>query len=45
MSYLLKALVALSVVAFFIAVFGSVFKFDFLIVDESHKIKNVRGIK
>lgn len=33
MSYLLKALVALSVVAFFIAVFGSVFKFDFLIVD------------
>ena len=33
MPQLLKVLVALSVIAFFIAVFGSVFKFDFLGVD------------
>jgi hypothetical protein len=33
MYHLLKALVVLSVIAFFIAVFGSVFNFDFLGVD------------
>ena len=33
MSHLLKALVALSVIAFFIAVLGSIFNFDFLGVD------------
>jgi len=30
MSYLLKALVGLSIIAFFIAVFGSIFEFNFL---------------
>ena len=33
MSYILKTLVALSVIAFLIAVYGSVFNFDFLGVD------------
>lgn len=33
MSHLLRALVALSVISFLIAVFGSVFNFDFLGVD------------
>jgi hypothetical protein len=30
MSYFLKALIALSIIVFFIAVFGSIFRFDFL---------------
>ncbi len=33
MPHLLKALIALSVIAFFIAVFGSIFDFDLLGVD------------
>ena len=33
MSYILKVLVGLSIIAFFIAVFGSVFRFDFLGTD------------
>jgi len=33
MSYILKGLIALSIIAFLIAVFGSVFNFEFLGVD------------